>query len=140
MAFLTDAQVKTKLAANLKVAEADLPDAWDEIVPDANTAGQNEVTQAITNLGYTAAQAATWDRAAEFNRDMALFWCLVNGAGLHGHDPTFIDKLDRRAELKEITAPILIGGEPVDPDDDSGGVGYGEFDTTDDRFTPDMTW
>ncbi len=138
MAFITDNDLKTKLAANLKVADASqLPAGWTQIITDSNAAAYANIVGVLSARGYTGAQIASWDRGAEFNSDLGLFWCLVKGAGLHGNDATFIDKLDRRKELEDVA--IMNGGVLVTPDT-GGAVGYGQFDTTDDAFTRKTTW
>ncbi len=137
--FITDAQLKTKLASNLKVAdETTLPAGWDGIITDSNSSAYQDIVSHLLNRGFTSVQINQWDRGAEFESDIGLFWCLVKGAGLHGNDPTFINKLDRRAELD--TVSVTIGGEIVLPGGSSGEVGYGRLDTTDDLFTRDSSW
>lgn len=136
MAFLTDAQVKNALAGLLHSSPKDVPEVWNEIIASSHTAGYKGAFRILRNRGYTAAQIATWDDGAEFERDISLYWCLVKGAGLHSFDDTFISKLDRRTELED--APILIGDDLPDPADASSEpVSYGAMSTTNERFSQD---
>lgn len=133
MAFITDSQLKVELAGNLKVDPAAIPPGvWDEVIESSNVAAYQEIIGALLARGYTMAQISAWDRRVEFNADLGLFWCLVKGAGLHGNDPTFIDKLDRRKEL--LTCPVICGGSLVAPGTAGGVVGYGTLDTEDDTY------
>lgn len=139
MAFITDAQLKTQLAAALKLASsASLPVGWDDIIAKSNLAAYQTIVAKLSGRGYTAAQIAGWDQGAEFNTDIGLFWCLVKGAGLHGNDPTFINKLDRRAELD--TCDVMVGGVLQSPGSGLQVVGFGNLDTDDDTYTRETTW
>jgi hypothetical protein len=110
---------------------------WEKTIVDSIDAAYQDIVGALTERGYTSSQIAAWDRAEEYNRDLGLFWCLVKGAGLHGNDPTFINKLDRRKELESVA--ILIDGVMVTAAG-VGEVGYGVLDTIGDQFTKDMEW
>jgi hypothetical protein len=140
VAFISDDELLVSLAASLKTDPAQLSAAgWDSIVAESNNSAYQDIVGALSDRGYSAAQIAAWDRRTEYERDIGLFWCLTKGAGLHGNDPTFIFKLDRRAELA--TVAVLIGGVIVDPDGTTSGVvGYGTLDTTGDRFSRESTW
>ncbi len=134
--FITDAQLTTALEACLKVTAGALASTtWPAIVTASNLSAYQEIVGALTERGYTLTQIATWDRGGEFETDIGLFWCLTKGAGLHGNDPTFIFKLDRRAELKDV--PVLLAGLEAAP---GTVVGFGVLDTTCDRFTKHTHW
>lgn len=131
--YITDAELKTALAPVLRKASVhDLNPLWDGIVPDANEAAYNEIIGRLTNRGYSVAQIDQWARRYEFNRDIGLFWCLVKGAGLDGYDDKWIDRLDRREELDEVT--IVIDDEVADIADTTAAIGHGPLSTTDDIF------
>ena len=136
MAFKTDQDIRNRLAGLLKQEQDQVPGYWDPIVSDSNAAGYNEIVTKLVARGYSKAQVDAWDRGAEFEIDIALFWCLVKGAGLHGYDDKFINKLDRRAELDEVD--VLIDGKLVDPAGVAGDQwGWGLQETSNERFSFD---
>ena len=135
MAFITDATLTTKVAGILKLAEADLPSYWTVIIADANLSAYQDIVGHLLRRGFTKAQIDTWDRGAEFQKDIGLFWCLVKGAGLHGYDDKFIRLLDRRKELDEVF--IIDGSMALEP----AGVeqyGSGRLTTDNDQFRLDQ--
>lgn len=135
MSFITDAQLKARVEGLLKVESGTLYTSapyWQAIVEDSRVAAYNEIVSAMATRGYTIGQIDSWDRGAEFEKDLGLFWSLVKGAGLHGYDDKFIARLDRREELK--TVPITIGYEVADPAGASGEVSHGEQDRTYQQF------
>lgn len=123
MAFVTEAQVKTELTAILGRAELETDTIWNQLIPGATEDAANEVTSAMVKRGFTAAQAASWDRAKEFSRDIALYWALVKGSATKAYDQQAIDKLDRRKEL--LTVDVLIGGVEPDDHDPDGRIAVG---------------
>lgn len=122
MPWITDAALKAKLLDVLQKAEVDTSGAWDTIITDANLAAEWDIKQALSARGYTASQIAAWDGAAVYNTDLALFWALVKGGATKSYQPVFIEKLDRREELKTVT--VTIGGVRVAPKE-SGTVAFG---------------
>src|SRR5262245_1406238 len=127
MAWPTSAEVKTALAGLLKVAEAELPALFDGIVDASNKAAQDDLNRILALKGYSAGQIALWDQQLSWGRDLALWWCVVKGAGLGDYDDRFVKALDRRKELEQAVA-ILIGGVPTAPaagGSEVGGVSFG---------------
>lgn len=124
--WVTPAAVKTALAAILKKSEASLQGYWDTIINDAVGDAYADLTSILLAKGYTIGQLDSWDERERYNKDLALFWCLVKGGGLSTYNDVNINKLDSRAGLEK-SATIMIGGNPVTPGgvDEGGGLGFG---------------
>lgn len=118
--FLDNDQVKEKLRTRLGIASFAPGTNWDLIVSDSNDAAINAIKGTLLGRGYTDSQIRSWDRVAEFNADIALFWCLVNGGVTENYDDRMINKLDRRSEL--VNVDVMIDGKLVQP---GGGGGTG---------------
>lgn len=107
--FLPDTDIQTALAAILKTASfGDLPNFWTVIVQNAHPQAFNDIQTALLRRGFSVAQVQAWDQGPYFERTQTLYWCLVNGAGLHNYDPKYIVMLDRRRELP--TVEVTNGG------------------------------
>lgn len=126
MAFTTVSQLKARVAALLKKDSTELADYWGTLVEDAQAAAYQEIVSAFSERGFSLAQIDGWDRGAEFEKDIACFWALTKGAGLTGEDDRWVNKLDRREELK--TVKVLVDGEAVGPA--AGAVGHGPVDSS----------
>jgi hypothetical protein len=143
MSFVTDATLKTELAAVLKQAEASLPSTWTTIVARANAAAYAEIVRRFTARGYAKTQIDQWDHGVEVQLDLGLYWSLVKGAGLADPSERWIARLDRRAELD--TLPLLIAGAPATPAG-TPPIGHGDlaWDSGDGdtalQFGPDVEW
>lgn len=122
--FTTDLLIKNRLAGLLKQLnlEDGLSEYWDDIVTDSRTSAYNEIVSRLADRGLSLTQIADWERGAEFERDIALYWCLIKGA-VGGEDDKFIKQLDRRKELDEVA--VVIDGEVVTGGGNDGPVGYG---------------
>ena len=130
--FLTDAHIRASVVAALKVSAGDLPDYWDQLINESHTAAYQEIVGALIGRGFTQAQIDAWSRGAEFEKDLALFWALTKGGGLHNYDDRFPKSLDRRKDL--LTVQVYSGGVWVTPGEDPGTVGSGAISTSDDLF------
>lgn len=137
--YVTDDDIRTALGAHLKLADpADIPDSADAAVPSANQSAYDEIRGRLIGRGFTATQVDSWDRRAEFNRDIALFWCLVHAANLSATD-VWVGKLDRRAELD--TVAVAIDGVVVLPGATTGGQFIaGRLNTNDQVVTLRTKW
>lgn len=125
--YLTDAQIQTSLLPLLKLNDATtLAAYWTTIISDCHQQAYNEVQGRLLERGYTAAQIAAWDRGAELEKDLSLYWCLTKGAGLNGTDDKWIKVLDRRKELETIS--VSNAGKVVNPGP-VGLVGFGTLST-----------
>lgn len=136
MAFIGDDMLLDRIKALVVgrgVLDANTP--WDVIAQDANEAAFGEIVSALSSRGYTGAQISLWDRRQEFNKDLGLFWALTEGGVAKNFDDKFIEKLDRREELKEVF--ITSGSEPMYPESDDvarGDIRSGKQETNDDLF------
>ena len=140
MAFLTDAQLKTELAAVLKVPEVELATWWTIVITAANAAAQAEIKSALAKQGYPVADAQSWDRSAEFSRAIGLYWCLVNAsvASQTQVNQQDLEKFNRRAELDTIT--IMIGDAVKSPTAGTGRVTRGKLLDDNDTIKADSKW
>jgi hypothetical protein len=137
--FLVDKDFRQALADTLKVDVADLGSYWDRQCQQAHNSAYLDIRGALLARGFLSAQIDTWDRGAEFERDIGLYWALVRGAGVHQFDPTFVDRLDRRAELMTVMVE-MVGGDPEPPAGDPGRISFGMLNTTDPVTGADDKW
>ena len=122
--FLTDAELTTALVNVLRQTEGTLPPAWGEIIAASNQSAYLDIRGALLSRGFEASQIDQWARGREFNLDIGLYWCLVKGAGLHGYDDRWAERLDRRKELYAVLVELSTG-TPQAPTGDPGGVSSG---------------
>ena len=115
--FITDAQLKTSLAAQLKVAsESDVPAFFtNDILTRSNLAAYQDILGRLLARGFTKAQVDSWDRGAEFQTAIALYWCFVNAGMYGGYDVETLRALDRRKDLdKELVFASGVWIQPTD--------------------------
>jgi hypothetical protein len=134
MSFVSTSDAQTAVAGVLKVAFADLPSYWTGVVADSQVSAYQEIEAQLLDRGYILSQVLLWDRGAEFEKDLTIFWALTRGGGLSGmYDDRFIKMFDRRKDLA--TVAIAISGKYVSPSSDSpGGITTGARSTTGDVF------
>ena len=138
MAFCTDDELTDAVqAANAMRAEP-LPDHWDRIVPLANRRAYLKLQSVVLGRGFTAADFAAWGASSatqgyDWNLRLGVVYAFLEAS--KGDDDR---GREYRAELKELLEELqeedlVIGGEYATPE--SGRCGFGESDTTSDRFT-----
>lgn len=111
--FLTDADVRLAVAGTLKVDPADLAGYWDDLIRQCHQSAYWDVRGALLQRGFTAAQVDAWDRGAEFERDLTIYWCLVRGGTLvPALSAEALDRLDRRAELAAVLVETAAAPQP----------------------------
>ena len=132
--FLTDTDFRQALADTLKMDVAKLGAYWDRQCKQAHESAYLDVRGALLARGFSASQADSWARGAEFERDIGLFWALVRGAGVHNYGSDFIDRLDRRAELMTVMVEVESGA-PQEPSGTPPRIDSGVLDTSEDRWT-----
>ena len=106
---------------------ADLPARWADIVKDANQMAVADITNILTNKGYTQAQVDAFDDRASVNRKLGLWYALTLGNPLGNYPDKLLDKLDPR-EFLAASGTIRIAGVPTGPTvgaTDVGGIGFG---------------
>jgi hypothetical protein len=116
MAYITNTELLTAVADRVKVTNPDELPAWwaSTVVPQAVTAGYQDILGALLNRGFSKAQVDAWDRRVEFNFSQSLYWALVNGgAAADVAQPDALKALDRREELK--TVLVFVSGVWVQP-------------------------
>jgi len=132
--FLTDSEFRQALADTLKVDVAKLGAYWDRQCKQAHESAYLDVRGALLARGFTATQADSWARGAEFERDIGLYWAFVRGMGVHNIGSEFIDRLDRRVELQTVMVEIASGA-PQEPAGTPPRIDFGTLVTTEDRWT-----
>lgn len=134
MPFVTNMQVQTAIASRLKLTDVTkVPASVIAMITDAINRGYQDIVSKLQGRGYTAGQVAAWDRAYEFNLDLAMFWTAVQSMNLEADD-LWVQKLDRRKELDSVA--VMIGGNLVNPGTTGGGqVGFSAMDTSSDIVT-----
>lgn len=111
---------------------------WIRKAASANTDAYNEIRSRLVGRGYTTAQVDQWDRRAEYNRRIALYFALCDGAALKDADLEAVDKLKRWLDDLD-TVVVLIDGEEPELGSGSSGVNYGDMTNSGDTFT-DESW
>src|ERR1700690_3472674 len=107
--FITDADLLSALASELHRAGialdgSDLEAFWTPIVSRSNTAAYWEIIHALMGRGFDKeTQIDLWDRGAEFQTAIGIWWCLEHGAAIDSDsyraEALNELKLDRRKEL-----------------------------------------
>lgn len=135
MAYVSDAAVKTYLAANLQIAESSLSAFHDTLIGRGNTAAYNTILGKLLERGFAYADILTWDRGEEFNLDLACCFVLRSAANLRADD-TWQLKFCRTEELE--TVPVVVDGTLLTAG--TAGIGYGDIAHADDVFSRDTEW
>ncbi len=133
--FLTDSQCMQAVADLLKYDISALPGYWTSVVSQAHVAAYQEIQGRLLARGFTTAQVVLWDRGAEFERMLTIYWSLVNGGGTTAYDDRFIKQFDRRSDLDSVL--VSVAGTWIIPGETPGTVGTGFEDTTGDLFSLD---
>jgi len=143
--FVTQQQVYDQLHDILQRARCEageLKAFWQSITGAATGAALGDIYSALTMRGYSVDQIAQWDRGAEFQMAIAIWWCLEHGLLMDtaSYNPSALDewRLDRRWELyKTERGPgvtFTINGAFVDPKLLVGQAVSGTYDTSNDEF------
>jgi len=134
--FLSDSEFTTHVAASLKVASSDLASYWSEIAGKAHQSAYYDIRGALINRGFSAAQVDAWERGAEFERDIGLWWAIIRGGRPAHIDDQMMEALDRRMELKTVAVEVSSGAAQ-EPGGNQSNIVSGTLDTTTDRWTKD---
>lgn len=110
---LTDAQIKTIVAALLKKDEDLLPSYFDTLITKGNTFAQQEIKGRLLRRGFSLAQTTGFDRFDEFTLDLACWWVLTRAGMLDAYSDLSLKVTDRREELD--TVLVFVDGEWVQP-------------------------
>lgn len=138
MAFVSDTVVKASVAAALGKEPVDLESKWATLIADANTAAYDLICHRFILIGYSQAEIDAWDRGATFNKFLARYQALIDGAGDRETVGEWRAELNHwRSKFEEITT-LDDGGKVVEPTTDSQStVGYGTLSTRSDLFSLD---
>jgi hypothetical protein len=101
------------------------PPYWLTVVSLAQQRAYGTMLDVMIARGYVLAQFAAWDRGAEFERALSLYFTLTEGGGLEGFDDRYIKTFDRREEL--LTTNLTIAGIHQDPQGYAGQVSTGRI-------------
>lgn len=119
MPFLTDAAVLQSVADIQHQDVGSLPlqlgtlASPGNVVLEAHAAAYNEIVGRLLNRGYTLAQITSWDQGVFYERQISLYFVLVNVAGTFGYSDLWIKQYDRRKDLD--TVLVSISGSFVQP-------------------------
>lgn len=138
MAFITTTNLRDRLASFLRVSTSsttiDSSSPWNQFVTDSVDYAYQQIVTALRKRGYTKTQIDSWVQGAEYNMDIASYWLLVKGAGLHAYDDKFISRLDRRLELETV---ILYDSNYTLISPSAGRINTGPMSTSTDHFVLD---
>ncbi len=136
--FTTDAAILQRVADALRQAIGSLDVFWSRHVTEGHTAAYQDIVGRLLGRGFVLSQITAWDRGAEFETDIGVYWALVKGAALDGFSDLFIQKIDRRSELDKM-ATLQVAGvwqKPGSTTDQPGMVSTSNFDTSGSVFNP----
>jgi hypothetical protein len=145
MPYITDAALKQSLADQLSKASVSLLGVADGTIAECNLRAYQDIISRLAARSFTQSQIDAWDRRAEFNKDLALFWLFTVGSVPHPFAQESIKNFDRRKELEVETFRLLVGGVPVLPGGGSaasagGSIGFGMTDAAKYAPTKPPTW
>lgn len=147
--FIQDADLTSALRDVLQRAggaQGNLRPFWNSIITNANNKAYWEIVERFMHRGYSKAIIDQWDRGAEFQRDIGLWWALEMGLAMdpETYNPEALKpyQLDRRSELETGQEQgsfrkgvlLTIGGVFVQPDTSVAQAVSGGFDTSGDMF------
>lgn len=139
MPYTTDTDIRDAIAGALGLASgSELPTHWTaRIVTTGNNRGYYKLREVLLGRGFTVAQIAAWEGAANWNERLGVLYTMLearkSGAQIGGDLDT-----ELQAALEELkTVTLVIDDEPVYPTLASGRIGRGERSTARDRYTLD---
>ncbi len=144
MPYITDSELREAVAGALGLASAaDLPVHWTgRIVSSANTRGYNKLREVLIGRGFSAAQVAAWEGAANWNERLGVIYAFLEARKSAADIGGNLDG-ELEAALEELkTVSLVIDDEVVYPTPTNSRIGRGDMTTTGDRFTlsePDGT-
>lgn len=133
--FLTDDEFRDSLAVTLKVDVAKLGKHWDLLCQEAHKSAYLTVRGELLKRGYPTNQIDSWDRGAEFERSIGLFWALLRGSAFHNYGTEYFEKFDRREELTSVM--LEMDGIVVAPSAIPSRIDGGLLNTESDRWKVD---
>jgi hypothetical protein len=118
MSYITNGQLFDYVTALLHrgqiSVQADSP-FWQTIVDKAWADSYGYIFRALVARGFgSVTQVPLWDDGPSFQKSIGAWMALTEGGALGNYDDKFIERLDRREELK--TVQVTIGFRWQDPD------------------------
>lgn len=138
MPFVSDDDLTEQVRAANAMRSEPLPDHWERIIPRANVRAYRKLESVVLGRGFSAAQFAAWGAdeggpGEDWNYRLGVVYAFIEAA--KGDDDR---GREYRAELKELLEELaaenlVIDGALAEPA--TGRAGFGEQDTSSDRFT-----
>lgn len=114
MSWAADSDIKETLRGILaKASASDMAGRWTPIISQANLQAKLDIQTVLIARGYTPSQVEAWTGTFTFHVRQGVYWCLVLGASMHPYEDRFIEKLDIRDMLAEVT--LTDGDNPLAP-------------------------
>jgi hypothetical protein len=132
-AYLTDADIRTAVAATLGVDADGLADKWAECIAEGHATAVGQLASFAAARGFTAGPPAAWAAGPGYERYQSVYWALVEGAGLFAYDDRWVEKLNRLKELQGVTITDSSGAV-IDPTGTETAVGFGKLNEANDRL------
>ena len=110
---------------------------WGDIISAALAWAYDEIVAGLSARGYSQLIIPNWDRGAEYQRSLALYWSLTHRGAIGPDDAysvTNVERFDLRDSLhgnaaKNVQAVfVTVGGNPMDPDTTYGQAVVGPMD------------
>lgn len=138
--YISDADILSYLAVVLlkNTNTAELPSGAATGVTIANSRAYQDILVVLQQRGFLKSQIDLWDRAIEFNRDLAVYWLLTDSLNTESEGGDWVKQYDRRKELT--TVSFVVAGQLQDGQAGTRRVGFGPMNTTGDIFTMDTRW
>lgn len=139
MAWMTLAELRTAVASVMGESPADdtAPTHRDEILTASLRRAKNYIIATLSNRGYTAAQAESWDMVWDYHRALSLCNCLRELGLTKAYDSRYLDEYCKAKEELE-SVVVVVAAEDAPQGKDAGNIGVGTFDATEDIFGPDF--
>ena len=122
--------LKSKVADLLQKADASTLAVADSVFADSVNRAYLDIVSRLQARMYTQSQIEAWDRGAEYNLDIAMYWVFQSGGVPANFSDQFIKNFDRRNEMDKDSFRLVCGGVVVRPGQDlasdaAGTIGYG---------------
>jgi hypothetical protein len=129
-AWINAAQLKTKVSDLLQKQDESTLAFADSVFADSVNRAYLDIVSRLQARMYTQSQIDAWDRGAEYNLDIALYWVFQSGGVPANFSDQFIKNFDRRSELEKSSFRLVCSGIVVAPGQDlssdaAGTIGYG---------------
>ena len=131
--FLEDDEVLSAVAITLKKTPDELVGSapyWAALVQQAHVSAYQDVVGRLLARGFSKGQVDAWDRGAEFERDLTVFWALTRGGMLEAFSDLSMKPMDRRKELD--TVQVFVRGVYINPDSGQHGPGLCSYGSIND--------